>query len=64
MRTCAHNPKRPDIYGDRAEFEAAQRARRARMLREYLAALPDDATRELALKSCAAELRDLGLDIE
>ena len=48
------------VFGDEHLFESSQKARRQKLLKEYLATLPA-AVREHAELDCAGELRDLGL---
>ena len=63
MANCPHNiaPGR-SVYATMAIFERAQRERRTRALREYLDTLRDDAERARALRDCAQDLRDVGIN--
>ena len=59
---CAHNtaPGR-EVFASRADYEAAQRARRRRMLDAYFAKLTEAESRR-ARADCAAVLRGLGME--
>ena len=50
-----------DVYANMQLFEAGQRERRTKMLRNYLAKLPTDAVRDRACQDCATDFRDLGI---
>jgi hypothetical protein len=49
-----------NVFGTQQEFENAQRARRRRLILEYLHTLAAD-TRSAVVKACKKDLEDLGL---
>jgi len=62
VRTCVYNtaPGR-SLFATREVFEAAQKARRVRMLKEYLTPLAA-ADKKALLEDCGAILTSLGID--
>ena len=64
VANCPHNtaPGR-GVFGNADLFTAAQRARRQRMVEEYLATLEDDDLRARVVAACAVDFADLGIDV-
>ena len=61
---CEHNiaPGR-DVFANVDLFEKAQRRRRTRMLQVYLRGIAEPQQQADLLRACAADLRDLGMDV-
>jgi len=60
VASCPHG--RGGYHGSFGVFEAAQRERRARMVKDYVETLPKDEA-ERALRECERELADLGIKL-
>ena len=64
VANCASNtaPGR-NVFGEMADFEAAQRTRRQRLVEQYLATIEDADMRARLVAACAQEFADLGMAV-
>ncbi len=64
MANCPHNnAPNKNVFGTAEGFEAAQRARRRRLVAEYMATVEDAGLRARLLRLCERELADLGIEL-
>jgi hypothetical protein len=63
VQQCAYSPNGGSYFGRMDQFEAVQRTRRQKLVRQYIHGIGDVATREKVLQACSKDLLDLGITV-